>query len=141
MKRILSSLTLFVCLASAIAADKAPDKTAARARPVSGKIEAVDKTMKTLTLSGEKKQVLQVTSATIITKAGKPAIFDDATVGEEIGGSVVEENGKLILRSLRVGPKPGEAPAAGDKTVPKGPAKARKMAKDAADKAAGASGQ
>jgi hypothetical protein len=140
MKRILSSLTLFVCLASAIAADKAPDKTAARARPVSGKIEAVDKTMKTLTLSGEKKQVLQVTSATIITKAGKPAIFDDATVGEEIGGSVVEESGKLILRSLRVGSKPGEAPA-GDKAAPKGPAKARKMAKDAADKAAGASGQ
>lgn len=155
MKRILSSLTLSLCLASVLAAgsfsanaaDKAPEKKAEKAekkaekavtksRPVMGKIEAVDKTMKTLTLSGEKKQVLQVTSETKIIKAGKPATFDDATVGEEIGGSVVEEGGKLVLKSLRVGAKPGE----GDKE-PKGPSKAKKKAKEASEKAAGASGQ
>ena len=149
MKRILSSLTLSFCLAlggfAGIAAEKVPekkaeksDKSAPRARPVAGKIEAVDKTMKTLTLSGEKKQVLVVTSETKIMKAGKPATFSDATVGEEIGGSVVEENGKVILKSLRIGAKPGEA---GEKAEPKGPAKAKKKAKDAAEKAAGASGQ
>lgn len=158
MKRILSSLSLSLCLASALAigslpvqaAEKSPEKKAekaekkakkadkgVRARPVMGKIEAVDKTMKTLTLSGEKKQVLQVTSETKIMKAGKPATFDDATVGEEIGGSVVEEGGKLVLKSLRVGAKPGE----GEKAAPKGPAKAKKQAKEAAEKAAGASGQ
>lgn len=161
MKRILSSLSLSLCLASALAigslsaqaaekstekkAEKAEKKAekaekAVRARPVMGKIEAVDKTMKTLTLSGEKKQVLQVTSETKIMKAGKPATFDDATVGEEIGGSVVEEGGKLVLKSLRVGAKPGEGEK-GDKASPKGPAKAKKQAKDAAEKAAGASGQ
>ncbi len=151
MKRILSSITLSVCLAStfaiggfcAAAAEKAPDtriekseKAGPRARPVSGKIEAVDKTMKTLTLSGEKKQMLLVTSETKIMKAGKPATFADATVGEEIGGSVIEEGGKLVLKSLRVGAKPGE----GEKE-PKGPAKTKKKAKEAAEKAAGASGQ
>ena len=136
MKRILSSITLSVCLAStftiggfsAAAAEKAPDtkiekseKAGPHARPVSGKIEAVDKTMKTLTLSGEKKQVLLVTSETKIMKAGKPATFADATVGEEIGGSVVEEGGKLVLKSLRVGAKSDE----GEKE-PKGPAKTKK---------------
>ncbi len=153
MKRILSSITLSVCLAStfaiggfsAAAAEKAPDtkiekseKAGPHARPVSGKIEAVDKTMKTLTLSGEKKQVLLVTSETKIMKAGKPATFADATVGEEIGGSVVEEGGKLVLKSLRVGPKPGDA---GEKAEPKGAGKVKKKAKETAEKAAGASGQ
>jgi Cu/Ag efflux protein CusF len=150
MKRILSSLALFLCLASTIAigefsanaAEKSPEKKAeksekaARGRPVMGKVDAVDKTMKTLTLSGEKKQVLQVTSETRIMKAGKPATFDDATVGEAIAGSAVEENGKLVLRSLRIGAKPEE----GEKE-PKGPAKAKKKAKESAEKASGASGQ
>lgn len=139
MKRILSSLTLSLCLAfggfAGVAAEKSSEKkaeksekAAPRARPIAGKIEAVDKTMKTLTLSGEKKQVLVVTSETKIVKGGKPATFADATVGEEIGGSVVEENGKLILKSLRVGTKPEEAGGSAD---PKGPAKVKKKAKEA----------
>ncbi len=147
MKRILWSLSLSACLAfgsfSGFAADKAPEKKAEksekagpRARPIAGKIEAVDKTMKTLTLSGEKRQVLVVTSETKIMKAGQPALFADATVGEAIRGSVIDENGKLVLRSLLIGAKPAEA---GEKAEPKGPAKVKKKAKEAAEKAAGAS--
>lgn len=85
------------------ATEKKPAKP--RARPVNGKVEVIDSAMKTITLSGEKKQVLHVTSETTINKMGKPALFSDIVVGETIGGSVVEEDGKLKLKSLRIGPK------------------------------------
>jgi Cu/Ag efflux protein CusF len=101
---------------SAFAADagsSAEKKTAKpRARPVTGKVEVIDSAMKTITLSGEKKQVLYVTSETVLNKMGKPALFSDIVVGETIGGSVVDEGGKLMLKSLRIGPKPeAEKPA------------------------------
>jgi hypothetical protein len=48
-----------------------------------------------------------VTSTTKITKAGKLAMLEDATAGEEVGGAYHEgESGKLELMSLRIGPKP-----------------------------------
>jgi hypothetical protein len=153
MKRLIPQLALSLSMAAGLmfapVTSHAAEKKAApaaetpkpRARPVMGKVEAVDKVMKTITLSGEKQQVLQVTSETKITKAGKPAIFDDVAVGEEIAGSAIEENGKLALRSLRVGPKP-EAVAKPEKPAKpeaeaKGINKAKKQAKDAAEKAPG----
>src|SRR5258705_4992719 len=46
--------------------------------PFRGKISAVDKTTKTVTLDGkEKSRAFPITSATKITKDGKPAAFDD----------------------------------------------------------------
>ncbi len=81
-----------------------------RAIPFHGKIDAVDKDAKTIKV-GER--VFQVTSETRITKLGKPATLDDAAVGELVGGSYVKgDDGKLNLRSLRIGPKP-EGQAAG----------------------------
>lgn len=119
MKRLLTMLSVALLTATgtllitpaALAADSpaapAEKQTAKpKARPIAGKVEAIDSTAKTITLSGEKKQVLQVTSETKIQKAGKPATFADIPVGESIGGSVVDQDGKLVLRSLRVGPKP-----------------------------------
>lgn len=95
---------------SGAASEKKPAKP--RARPVTGKVDVIDSAMKTITLSGEKKQVLHVTSETKMMKAGKPAMFSDIVVGEVIGGSVVEVDGKLTLNSLRIGPKPeAEKPA------------------------------
>lgn len=72
--------------------------------PFHGKIDAVDMTAKTIKV-GER--TFQVTSSTKITKAGKPATLDEATVGEEAGGYYKKtEDGKLELLSLRIGPKP-----------------------------------
>jgi hypothetical protein len=72
--------------------------------PFRGKIDAVDKTAKTIKV-GER--TFQVTSTTRIMKAGKPATLDDATVGEEVGGQYKKtEDGKLELVTLRIGPRP-----------------------------------
>ena len=94
---------------------RAEDKTEAPGQthksnkiPFHGKITAVDKVAMTITLAGkEKPRTIQITSQTKIMKAGKPATFDDATLGEEVGGSAHQlADGKLEATSLRIGPKP-----------------------------------
>lgn len=86
--------------------EKNADKKAARPLPFHGKVTAVDKDAKVLTV-GERK--FHATSTTKIMKAGKPAILTDAHAGEEVGGAYREvEGGKLELVSLRIGPKPEE---------------------------------
>jgi hypothetical protein len=71
--------------------------------PFRGKIDAVDKTAKTVKV-GER--TFQVTSETRIMKGVKPATLDDAVVGDDIGGSYKEVDGKLNALSLRFGPRP-----------------------------------
>ena len=56
-----------------------------------------------------------VTSTTRISKAGQPATFADATVGEEVGGQYKAGTGdKLELLSLRIGPRPDKSAAPTD---------------------------
>lgn len=75
-----------------------------RAMVFRGKIDAVDKTAKSIKV-GER--VFSITSETKFTKAGKPATFGDAVVGEEIAGTYrIAETGALNASSLRFGPKP-----------------------------------
>jgi hypothetical protein len=101
------------------AAESSKDKPAqapksgskARQMPFRGKISAVDKTAKTITLEGkEKGRTFQITSATKITKDAKPAVLDDVTVGETVGG-LAKENaaGKWVVVSLNVGARAGKA--------------------------------
>lgn len=78
----------------------------AKGMPFNGKIKAVDKTNKTITINREKSNTFYITSQTKIVKAGKPATFDDAVVGEQVGGQAREKDGKLQAVSLRIGPKP-----------------------------------
>ncbi len=83
----------------------------AKQLPFRGKVSAVDKTAKTITLAGkEKGRTFQITSGTKITKDGKPAVLDDVTVGESVRG-VAKENaaGKLEAVSLKVGAMAGNA--------------------------------
>jgi hypothetical protein len=71
--------------------------------PFKGKITAVDKSAKTVTVGGN---TYHVTSDTKIVKGNKPGTFDDAVAGEEAGGAYRKsEDGKMNLVSLRVGPK------------------------------------
>ena len=83
-----------------------PATKAARALPFHGKVAAVDKDAKVLTV-GERK--FHAAPTTRIMKAGKPATLTDAVVGDEVGGAYREvESGKLELVSLRIGPKPAD---------------------------------
>lgn len=83
---------------------EAPAKKKSGSLPFNGKVGAIDKTAKIITV-GERK--FQVTSETKMTKAGKPAILDDAVVGEEVAGAYRKaDDGKLNLTSVRFGPRP-----------------------------------
>jgi hypothetical protein len=75
--------------------------------PVHGKLKALDKTAKTISI-GE--QTIQITSATLISKGGKPATLEDGVVGEEVSAVYKKsEDGKLTATTVRFGPKPEKA--------------------------------
>ena len=75
--------------------------------PFHGKIAAIDKDAMTFTI-GERE--FQVTADTTIKKDGKEATLADAAVGDEVGGVAKKsEDGKLVVTSLRLGPKPEKA--------------------------------
>jgi hypothetical protein len=113
--------------AQASASDKAKPAEAAtkapRPYPFSGKLGAVDKEKKTITLIGkERSRTLHLNDETKIQKLGKPATLEDAAVGEEVAGQLRKTtDGKETLVSLRIGPKVEEAKAPKEK--PAKPAK------------------
>ena len=91
----------------------AADTPAARPVPFRGKVDSVNKTAKTFKIND---RTFNVTSDTKITKAGKPATFDDVKVGEDASGQYREgADKKLNVVSLRVGPRPDAPAAAPDK--------------------------
>src|SRR6185369_8280244 len=78
--------------------------------PFRGKVSAVDKIAKTITLEGkEKGRTYHITSASKITKSGKPAVLDDVVVGQSVGGLVKETAGKWEVATLNIGASAGKA--------------------------------
>jgi len=74
------------------------------AGPFHGKLAAVDKVAKTITVG---KRTFQITSETRIKKSGKPATLEDGVVGEPVSGYVKPgAEGKLIATTVNFGPKP-----------------------------------
>jgi hypothetical protein len=111
MKTIVPLLTLATLVAFSTLAVSAADETKARPIPFRGKIATVDKQAKTVKV-GER--TFNITSDSKLTKAGKPATLDDATVGEEVGGAYKEgTDKKLEVVSLRIGPR-ADAPKKDD---------------------------
>ena len=118
---VLALLTAAMVFAgsAAQAAESAKDKSVQppkaegkqKQMPFRGKVSAVDKTSKTVTLEGkEKSRTFQITSATKITKDGKPAVMDDVLVGQSVGGSAKETAaGKWEVVTLNLGAKVGKA--------------------------------
>jgi hypothetical protein len=100
------------------AAEGAKDKSAQAPKserkqkqiPFRGKISAVDKTTKTVTLEGKQQsRALQITSGSKITKDGKPAVMDDVIVGQTVGGLAKETAaGKWEIVTLNIGAKGGK---------------------------------
>jgi hypothetical protein len=93
--------------AAAEGTDAPKGKKKGEGLPARGKITAIDKTAKTVTV-GER--VFQVNSETRLMKAGKPATLDDAAVGEDVGISYKKDGEKLIAISMRFGPRPEGEP-------------------------------
>ena len=112
--------------ASSPGADVAKPEKPAKAGPFHGKLAAVDKVAKTITVGT---RTFQITSETKIKKAGKPATLDDGVVGETVSGYVKPATGgKLMATTVNFGPKP--APQESEK--PKAAAPAEKQPKQAA---------
>lgn len=89
----------------------ASDAKPARPYPFSGKLSAVDKEQKTITLMGkEKSRTLHLDDKTKVMKNEKAATLEDAVVGEEVAGQLRKtDDGKEVLVSLRLGAKPAAA--------------------------------
>jgi hypothetical protein len=90
------------------------EKSAKGGGPFHGKLAALDKVAKTITVG---KRTFQITSATKIKKAGKPATLEDGVVGETVSGYVKPAGeGKLNATTVNFGPKAtsdtGEKPQA-----------------------------
>ena len=102
-------------------ADPAGEKKQGRI-PFNGKLDAVDKITKIITV-GERK--FQITSETKLMKHGTPATLEDATVGEGVGGNYEKgDDGKLVARMVRFGPRP-EAEASGETKKARAPKQAK----------------
>ena len=95
----------------------------AKAGPFHGKLAAIDKVAKTITVG---KRTFQITSETKLKKAGKPATLEDGVVGGTVSGYVKPSaDGKLVATTVNFGVK-----ATGDSTEKsKGPAEKEKQAK------------
>ena len=136
MKRI-ATLTKIACLTFVAAAligapaiVRAEDSTNAPAAqapapkkhglPFHGKVASVDATAMTFTVGT---MTIGINSTTKISKDGKPAVFADITVGENVTGSYKKDDeGKMTATSVKIGaPKkkdaaaPADAPAAAAK--------------------------
>jgi hypothetical protein len=103
------------------AADPQPSPSAparkAVAGPFRGKLSAVDKASRTITVG---KRTFLVTQETKIKKDGKAAGLGDAVIGEQCSGYVKpNEAGKLVATTLNLGPKTPAAssPARSEKSA------------------------
>ena len=103
------------------AAPSSPAKKAT-AGPFRGKLAALDKKAKTITVG---KRTFQVTSSTKMSRNGKPATLEDGVVGEICSGYVKpNEEGKLCASTINFGPKAdAKTPAQGREPVAKNKAK------------------
>ena len=90
------------------AASKAPaaektDSAAKKAHPFRGKLAAVDKVAKTISLG---KSTYYITSETKFKKADKPATLDDGVIGEDVSGYVKPgDSGRMVAATVNFGPK------------------------------------
>lgn len=87
----------------------AADKKAPKDNALHGKITAVDKEAKTITVAGK---TLAVDDTTVITDSGKPAKLETLKVGSDATVSTFMLGEKLTAVSIKTGTVAAAAPAA-----------------------------
>jgi len=73
---------------------------ASRAIPFRGKLAS--KTESSITVGT---RTFEITAETKLMKEGKPASLSEAVVGEPVGGSYLQQDDKLVAKTVRFGPK------------------------------------
>jgi hypothetical protein len=94
-----------------VPAATASTNTAPRRIPFVGTVSSIDKTNKTITLEGPKKQVIRITATTKISKDKRPATFDAITVGIKVSGTRVQKEGG-VLEAVTLNVRTDAAPKA-----------------------------
>ena len=100
MIRFLLSLVTAIALTVSATDASAADKKASTDAGTHGKITAVDKDAKTITVAGK---VIAVDDTTVITDSGKPAKFADLKVGTEATVATFKLGDKLTATSIKTG--------------------------------------
>ena len=103
-------LSLFIGFAAVAQTNTAPESTnkppaiaKTKYRKFAGKIAKVDQQAKVITLEGDAKRQILVTSQTKITKDKQPATFSEAAVGMQITGfEHLNDAGKWSATILRL---------------------------------------
>jgi hypothetical protein len=119
MKKLLYAYVLISTLLAATHAASGADepaqkpaevKSRAAGLPFRGKVSAVDKEAKTVSLAGkEKSRTFQITATTKIKKEGKSATLAELAVGESVGGYALRnDSGLPEVVTLNIG-KPAKA--------------------------------
>jgi len=98
-----SAIALTLTSTDASAADKKAPKDAG----LHGKITAVDKDAKTITVAGK---VIAVDDTTVITDSGKPAKLDNLKVGTDATVATFKLGDKLTATSIKTGTVAAAAP-------------------------------
>ena len=93
---LVAAISLSLTATDACAADKKAPKDAG----THGKITAVDKDAKTITVAGK---VITVDDTTVITDSGKPAKLADLKVGTEASVATFKLGEKLTATSIKTG--------------------------------------
>lgn len=75
-----------------------------RAIPFRGKLAS--KTDTSITVGS---RTFEITAETKLMKDGKPATLADAAVGDQVGGSYLQKDDKMVAKMVRFGPKPEAA--------------------------------
>jgi hypothetical protein len=111
MKHVLVWGLLAAFAGGLIAHNLQAEEQPSRPLPFRGTIKAVDKEAKTITLAERTERVFHITKDTKLSKGGKEATFEDAKVGEQVGGSYRRDAaGKMTAVSIRFGPRVEETP-------------------------------
>jgi hypothetical protein len=86
-----------------------PTKPAAKPKTFHGKLIAIDKVLKNITVVGWRKHILMITEKTKLFKEDKPATLEDLAVGEHLVGQYSKnEEGKLVAVVLHFTKAKGE---------------------------------
>jgi Cu/Ag efflux protein CusF len=100
MIRLLLSLATAIAFTFTATDAAAADKKAPKDAGTHGKITAVDKEAKTITVAGK---VIAVDDTTVITDSGKPAKLTDLKVGTDATVATFKLGDKLTATSIKTG--------------------------------------
>ena len=120
MRKIISKLLTAAVLTVALVGGSLPAQAAKKGAPAdpgsAGKVKAIDKAAKTITVEEKgAAKTIAIASTTVFKKAGKPATIDDVTVGEAVSVTTINLGDKVEAVTVSLGAKSPALTAKGKK--------------------------